>query len=97
MLQSRLVYKIQRRIGQQILIGDGGGQNLSGLLNQTGIGAVPPGGDDPDQRSWSPSGAGTTSMASTASRENRNHSAGRKPGATTILTSTNASAQSHTE
>lgn len=40
-LSSRLIYKVNRRIEQQILIGDGVGQNLLGLLNQTGIGEVP--------------------------------------------------------
>jgi HK97 family phage major capsid protein len=41
-LSSRLQYKVQRRLEQQILIGDGVGQNLLGLLNQTGIGSVGP-------------------------------------------------------
>ncbi|MFZ0377629.1 MAG: phage major capsid protein, partial [Solirubrobacteraceae bacterium] len=40
-LQSRLTYKVRRRIESQILNGDGVGQNLLGLLNQTGIGSVP--------------------------------------------------------
>ena len=40
-LSSRLTYKVQRRIEAQILNGDGVGQNLLGLLNQTGIGSVP--------------------------------------------------------
>ena len=41
-LQSRLNYKVQRPIGQQTLIADGVGQNLLGLLNETGIGATLP-------------------------------------------------------
>lgn len=41
MLRSRLIYKVQRPIGQQTLIADGVGQNLLGLLNEAGIGATP--------------------------------------------------------
>ena len=41
-LQSRLTYKVRRRIESPVLPnGDGVGQNLLGLLNQTGIGSVP--------------------------------------------------------
>lgn len=40
-LSTRLTYSVQRRIEQQVLIGDGQGQNLLGLLNVTGVGVVP--------------------------------------------------------
>ena len=40
-LTQRLSYKVRRRLETQILVGDGAGQNLLGLLNQTGLGSVP--------------------------------------------------------
>lgn len=39
-LQSRLVYGVQRRVENQIVGGDGTGENLLGILNTTGIGSV---------------------------------------------------------
>ena len=40
-LNTRLSYSVNRRIEQQVLIGDGTGQNLVGLLNTAGVGSVP--------------------------------------------------------
>jgi HK97 family phage major capsid protein len=48
MINTQLPYDVQRKIEQQVIHGDGTGQNLLGLLNQPGIGApafVP--GDNP--------------------------------------------------
>lgn len=39
-IESRLRYGVERRLQDQILAGDGLGENLTGILNTTGIGAV---------------------------------------------------------
>lgn len=39
-LQGRLMYAVMRRVEDQIVAGDGIGQNLRGILNTTGIGVV---------------------------------------------------------
>ena len=41
MITQRLSYQVQRRIEQQVLNGDGAGENLLGVLRRTGIGQVP--------------------------------------------------------
>lgn len=39
LINTLLPYDVRRKIEQQILAGDGNGQNLSGILDQTGLGA----------------------------------------------------------
>lgn len=39
-IDSRLTYNVLDRVEQQIIAGDGVGQNLTGILNTTGIGSI---------------------------------------------------------
>lgn len=40
-VERRLTYGVLRRVESQVLAGDGNGENLSGILDQAGIGGVP--------------------------------------------------------
>jgi HK97 family phage major capsid protein len=40
-INDRLMYSVMRRLQNQVLSGDGTGENLTGILNTTGIGEIP--------------------------------------------------------
>ena len=40
-IQSRMTYQVLRRLEHQIISGNGVGENLTGILNTSGIGSIP--------------------------------------------------------